>query len=454
MADPEAVPRLSASSGFAGELGSAPDEVASDEQRRSRVARVIGCVVPDELHRQLLILLLAASFALRMLWLAQPDGALIFDEKYYVNAARVILGIPPGQDTYTENPLGLDPNTEHPPLAKLLVAASIGILGDNPFGWRIPSVVFGTVSILLMYGIARRVSADVYVGLVAAALLAFDNLAFVHSRIFTLDIFQFAFMLLGMYWYVSGRPILAGIGFALAALCKIGGVFGLFAITVYEVLLLIGGGRPLLDRAYAAARRLARMILAFLLVFLLLLGLLDRLWVGYSQPFEHVHRIITYGAALRRPSGPSGIESYPWQWLWNDTEIPYIKLEQQVKRGEEIIENRPIVLFLGAMNPYVLQLWPLGLAFVAWEWWRRRPGARLGALALAWFVMTYAPFLAASLIGQRISYLFYFLPTLPAVVLAGSYFLLRAGLPRPVTWAYLAAVLLGFYGYFPFKPVP
>ena len=40
------------------------------------------------------------------------------------------------------------------------------------------------------------------------------------------------------------------------------------------------------------------------------------------------------------------------------------------------------------------------------------------------------------------------------MALAGSYFLLRAGLPRPVTWVYLGAVLLGFYGYFPFKPVP
>jgi dolichyl-phosphate-mannose-protein mannosyltransferase len=370
-----------------------------------------------------------------------------------VNAARVISGIPPGQDTYTDEPLGLDPNTEHPPLAKLLVAASITILGDNPFGWRIPSVIFGTLSILLMYGIARRVSADVSVGLVAAALLAFDNLEFVHSRIFTLDIFQLGFMLLGLYWYVCGRPILAGMGFALAALCKISGAFGILAIVMYEVLLLGGGGKWR-DSLYTALVRLVRMVLAFELVFLLLLGLFDRLWVGYGQPLEHVSRIVSYGTALRRPGGPSGIESYPWQWLWNDTEIPYIKLEQQVKRGDEIIENRPIVLFLGAMNPYVLQLWPLGLAFAVWEWWRRRRGAELGALSLAWFVMTYAPFVAASLIGQRISYLFYFLPTLPAVVLAGSYFLLRAGLPRPVTWAYLAAVLLGFYGYFPFKPVP
>jgi hypothetical protein len=75
-------------------------------------------------------------------------------------------------------------------------------------------------------------------------------------------------------------------------------------------------------------------------------------------------------------------------------------------------------------------------------------------LVLAWFAVIYAPFVAGSLIGQRISYIFYFLPVLPAVVLGGSLFLLRPGLPPPVRWVYLAAVLLGFYGYFPFKPVP
>ena len=125
-----------------------------------------------------------------------------------------------------------------------------------------------------------------------------------------------------------------------------------------------------------------------------------------------------------------------------------------VRVGDEVREKRPIIYFLGAMNPFVLELWPLALPFVAFAWWKRRPGAELGALALAWFAVNYLPFVIISLIGQRISYLFYFLPTLPAVVLAGSFFLLNIGLPRIVIWTYVGAVLLAFYGYFPFKPVP
>jgi len=414
---------------------------------------LIDRLIPDTLHAQLLWLLLVLAFVLRMLWLAWPDGALIFDEKYYVNAARIIAGISP-DDVYEGRELGLDPNTEHPPLAKVLVAGSIRLLGDVPLGWRVPSVVAGTASILLLYGVARRLGANPLMSLVAAALLAFDNLIFVHSRIFTLDIFQLAFMLLGLYCYLGRRPALSGVGFALAALCKIGGLFGLLAVGAYELLMLVRGHQPWRSAMRAAIRRLALVSVAFGLVFLVGLGILDRLWVGYAQPLEHVQRILTYGTALRRPSGPTGVESYPWQWLWNETQMPYLRAERQVVPGEEPTQSSLFVLFLGAMNPFVLHLLPIGLAFAVYRWWRRGQYSELAALAIAWFACTYAPFYVATLFGQRIVYLFYFLPTLPAVALAGSAFLVGACLPRIVLWVYLGAVLLGFVAYFPFKIIP
>jgi 4-amino-4-deoxy-L-arabinose transferase-like glycosyltransferase len=405
-------------------------------------------------HQRAIWGLLIACFLLRMLWLVQPAGELIFDENYYVNAARVIAGIPPRGANYQESPLGLDPNTEHPPLTKLVVAGSIRVLGDNAFGWRIPSVLLGTLSVLLLYGITNRLGAGRDTALLAAGLLAFDNLVFVHSRIFTLDIFQLAFMLLGLYWYVSGRAALAGVGFALAALCKIGGMLGVVALIVYEALLMLRGDQPWWTAWRAPARRLTILSVVFGATFLLLLGLMDRVWVGYQQPLEHVDYILTYGSVLRRPDGPLGAESYPWQWLWNDGQIPYVTLQEEVSEDDIPIGDRPLVLFRGAMNPFVLQLWPLGLAFAGYLWWRRRPRADLGALSLAWFAVNFLPFCAVSLFAQRISYIHYFLPTIPAIALAGSYYLLRGGVPRVVLWAYLAAVLLAFYGYFPFKFYP
>jgi dolichyl-phosphate-mannose-protein mannosyltransferase len=432
--------------------GPAPDKFGRSRSATNAESgvwdQVLERLSPSALHLRPLWLLVLVSVLLRVLWLGRPEGALIFDESYYVDAARVLLGIP-SEARYQDATLGLDPNTEHPPLAKLIVAASMALLGDNPYGWRLPSVLAGTASIILLYGIGRRLAGP-GVALLAAFLLAFDNLIFVHSRIFTLDIFQLAFMLLGLYWYIHDRPALSGIGFALAALCKLSGSFGLLAVGGYEALRLLRDEHRRVTW-HAMATRIVRVALSFGLMFLLLLGFMDRLWVGYSQPLTHLERILTYGTALRR-AVPSGIESYPWQWLWNDVPIPYLRVEQQVMEGDEIVEVRPLVLFLGAMNPFVLGLWPFGLGLAATVWWSRRPGGELGALSLAWFLATYLPFWVMTLLGQRIAYLFYFLPTLPAVALAGSYFLLRTDLPRLVRGLYLLAVLLGFYGYFPFKP--
>jgi hypothetical protein len=42
------------------------------------------------------------------------------------------------------------------------------------------------------------------------------------------------------------------------------------------------------------------------------------------------------------------------------------------------------------------------------------------------------------------------LPVLPAIVLACGQFFADPRLPRAVPWAYIAAILFGFGGYFPF----
>jgi|SRR6185312_17026617 len=95
-----------------------------------------------------LALLLAVGLWARAFRLSKPGGALIFDEAYYVQDARVILGQVVTLDHLPAHTMsGLDPNSEHPPLAKLIMAAAMHLFPRQDAAWRIPSVILGVLSI-------------------------------------------------------------------------------------------------------------------------------------------------------------------------------------------------------------------------------------------------------------------------------------------------------------------
>ncbi len=194
----------------------------------------------------LLVALLVVSTLARLAWIAEPcrspcrsstDHILIFDEDYYVNAARVIDRItPPTGAPYANSPLGTDPNSEHPPLAKLIIAGGIELFGDGPIAWRLPSVLLGTVALLGIFALVRWAGGSRWTALGAAALMAADNLLLVHSRIGTLDIYATAAMIWAAALYLRGRPVLAGVVIGVGACAKEVTPYVLFALVVLEVL--------------------------------------------------------------------------------------------------------------------------------------------------------------------------------------------------------------------------
>jgi dolichyl-phosphate-mannose-protein mannosyltransferase len=402
----------------------------------------------------LFIVLLVVDAFLRLIWLDKPQGSLIFDEWYYVNVARVILRIPQSvgsnsQPPYVGVPPGLDPNHEHPPLAKLIIALSMYLVGNNGYGWRIPSVIFGTVAILVFYLLMKRIATFEMVPLVATFLFSFDNLVFVHSRIATLDIFSLTFMLLGLYWYFSGHSYLSAIGMAFSALTKITGVAGFLIILIIQVVKFATGpskGRKL-NTFFAWFEKY---LIVYASCAVLLLAIMDRLWVGYAWPWEHVQYILSYSAALTSQC-PNGIISCPWQWLINQIQIPYLTVNVQVSSGS--VSNRfNSVAFVGAMNPAILYLTIPAMLYAGYSYFQKKTDLTL--LGLVWFAVTYLPYYPAVILGQRVTYVFYFLDAVPAVCLAASHMIADQNPPKLVVVFYLAIVLLSFYLMFPFKVIP
>ncbi|HEX8966704.1 MAG TPA: glycosyltransferase family 39 protein, partial [Chloroflexota bacterium] len=376
--------------------------------------------------------------------------ALIFDEAYYVNAARVILGLDVASGTpYADQPAGLDPNHEHPPLGKILIAGSMHVFGDDALGWRLPSVVAGMASIGLLYGTARAAGAERWLATLATGLFAFDNLALVHSRIGSLDMMLVAFMLLGAWCALRRWPLLAGAAFGLASLVKISGVYGLIAMVLVEVVRSAWAWRDGRTAWQAHLRAAVVLVVGCVPVFLAGLWLLDSHLSTYATPWAHLQYILQYGLSLTRPSGPLGQESYPWQWLLNEVQMTYLRTDQQVFANDQIVASQPLIFFRGAMNPFIIGAAPLGISFAVWRAWRHRD--LLGLWVVAWVVATYLPFYPLSMLQHRVSYIFYFLPTVPAVAVGVAQFLRQGGLPRLVQWGFLGGVLLGFVAYFPFR---
>jgi len=179
------------------------------------------------------ILIAIAAFLVRIINLGSPKG-LVFDEVYYVDGARDLL-------KYGVEVSGSDPEfIVHPPVGKWLIASGIKLFGDNEFGWRFASAVFGTLLILLFARLVHVLFYSPLLTALGAVLMALDGLLLVHSRTALLDLFLTFFTLLGIFLWHRNRHIWAGIAFRLAIGCKWSAIYfvaiiGLIA--VYRVLI-------------------------------------------------------------------------------------------------------------------------------------------------------------------------------------------------------------------------
>lgn len=409
-----------------------------------------------------------AAGALRLVRLAVPP-ALVFDETYYardacwyVNASASLCDIDAEQTPV------------HPPLAKWVIAIGIRIFGHNSFGWRIAAVVAGTVSVALLYLLARKLLHSTLGAVVASGLLAFDFLHFVQSRVAMLDIFITVFALAAVLFAVYDRdrlvkardygieppPGLLDRPWRLAAGCAAGAAIAskwsgglvLGAIILLTIVWEIAARRE--DGRGHVLRRLVDeemfsiitwlVILPMLIYALTYIGRIDGAWAAnplsegawtskvWNQQVSmfHFHRTLDANHSYQSPA---------WSWILLKRPVSYFIDYTKTGDYREIIA-------LG--NPFVWAASLLAIVVATVAWLRRREWRGPEGVIVAGFFLTYGPWLLLSKDRGSV-FLFYLLPTVPFMCLALGYVATRIG----DTWESKAAIAVfsaGTVGLFAF----
>jgi len=142
------------------------------------------------------------------LWDLGRPHKLVFDETYYVKDGWSLIKrgyeaawpSDPNAAFEAGDASGLGTAAEyvvHPQVGKWLIGLGIQLGGGvgSSAAWRLAAAVFGTLAVLLLVRIARRLFSSTAWGVVAGVLLAVDGEAIVMSRVSLLDPFLMFFVL-------------------------------------------------------------------------------------------------------------------------------------------------------------------------------------------------------------------------------------------------------------------
>jgi len=128
---------------------------------------------------------------------------------------------------------------DHPPLGFWLVHLSIKILGENPWGVRLPSVLAGIGTVVLVYLIGKKLFGEVF-GLTSSATLAFLSYHVWASRVAFLESLEVFFMVAALWAFLKAKDnqrwwLLVGLTVGAALLTK---YFAILLLPLFFVLLL------------------------------------------------------------------------------------------------------------------------------------------------------------------------------------------------------------------------
>ena len=373
------------------------------------------------------ILIALASFVLRVINLGLPKG-FVFDEVYYVDGARDLLKY--GVEIDGTNPEFI----VHPPVGKWLIASGIKLFGDNEFGWRFASAVFGTLLILLFARLVHVLFYSPLLTALGAALMALDGLLLVHSRTALLDLFLTFFTLMGVLLWHRNRHIWAGIVFGLAIGCKWSAVYfvaivGLIA--VYRILI----AHDIRKSFKPIAAKIAQYGLLPIFVYTLTWAgwfISDRGWSRQWSTNPLLSWLHYHSEMLNFHTGLTQTHPYqanPWSWLIMGRPTSFFYASPKGCGAKDCAQE---VLALG--TPILWWVGTIAVAVVVGYWIKSLIHHRIDAAATIVVIGLAAGYLPWFAMQQRTVFAFYAIVIQPFLILAIVYcakLLLGSGL-KPV----------------------
>lgn len=314
----------------------------------------------------LLLVVLAFAYITRMYNLHQPEGYL-FDEVYHAVTAKLIAQNDPRAYEWWNPPPEIDTAVDwlHPPLAKYFQAASILAFGQNSFGWRFSSVVFGLLVIVLIYHLTLTLFKNKAQAVGAALLASLDGLLLVQSRIAMNDIFVTFFILLTLWCYIEYKKtskiktvFAIGIAAGLAIASKWSGVFVLVSVVFLEslrVLELWAKRKWKLPTTKNELKIIFKIVLIYLVSFVIIPSVIYLL--SYSQMFlqrkdwnhfkELHNQIWQYQTNL---DAEHPYQSRPWQWALDLRPVWYHVEYEGASRSDVYAFGNPALFWIGLVS--------------------------------------------------------------------------------------------------------
>lgn len=230
-------------------------------------------------------------------------------------------------------------NPEHPPLGKYLIALSMLLLGDRPVLWRVPVIMAGVLTAVLLFLALEDLTKNLVVALTGAGLLLLDPLSRAMFSISMLDGFVALFTTMSLYVAIKKRYQLA------LVLSLVGGLFkatGLFA--AIPVVLLLSrnevrkrdtGGESIVKLLIYSFSFYASVAILLYMSFLVLASLPLMHYTGVAEWFRRsVTGSITWHLSVKCVGPECPISSTPWDWFLGSNSFPlYVYPDGRVLRA-------------------------------------------------------------------------------------------------------------------------